>query len=138
MNKINIRVLLGFLMSVVVFHFFIVTKLIPYDIAWGGRIQNDQEMYVFEALSIIVNLFLALILLMKGNYMKPIFSDRTLNTILWIYFGMFILNTVGNIFAKTNLEKSFAALTLLFSVLIWNILRNQGNRDMLPVGKKEI
>jgi hypothetical protein len=118
--------MLGLLLAVILFHLCIISKLIPYDIAWGGRLQSDTEMYLFETVSIMINLFLAGILLMKANYVKFQFREKGINTVLWIFLAIFILNTLGNIFAKTSFEKSFAVLTLLFAGLIWNILRRSG------------
>jgi hypothetical protein len=119
----SIRVFLGLLIAVIIFHFFIILKIIPYNIAWGGRLQNDEEMYVFETISILINVFLGVILLMKGNMMRYKFSAKFVNIILWIFFGLFVLNTVGNVLAKTTFEKCFALLTGLFAVLIWNIIK---------------
>lgn len=121
----SIKILVGLLLAVILFHLCIILKIIPYDIAWGGRLTNDAEMYVFEALSIFINIFLIVVLLMKGEFMKYKFSRTVLNTILWIFFVIFILNTIGNIFAKTNFEKFFALITLLSAVLIWNIIRRK-------------
>ena len=120
--------MLGLLSIVIVFHLCIVVKLIPYDITWGGRLKNDYEMYVFEAVSIIINLFLISILLMKGNYLKFQFNEKIINIILWIFFFIFIINTIGNIFAKTIFEKLFSVLTLISAILIWNILKNKKQR----------
>lgn len=122
-NKNVIKVFLGILIVVILFHFSIIIKIVPYNITWGGRLQNDSEMYVFEIISILINVFLCLILLMKGNYINNKFSNRTINVILWIFFGIFVLNTFGNIFAKTNFEKMFSILTALFSVFLWIILK---------------
>jgi hypothetical protein len=98
-------------------------KVIPYDIAWGGRLSNDQEMYVFETVSIGINLLLGWVVLMKCDLVRFKFSTRIVNTVLWIFFVLFILNTVGNIVAVSNLEKSFAVLTALSAFLIWKIVR---------------
>jgi len=121
-QKSAIQIMLGLLSLVIVFHFCIMAKVIPYNIAWGGRITNDTEMYVFETISILINLFLGTILLMKGNYIAFQFREKIVNRVLWVFVVIFILNTVGNIFAQTNFEKSFAVLTLLFALLIWRIL----------------
>ena len=124
MNKnIYAKIMLGILSLVTVFHLCIIARLIPYDIAWGGRLKNDTEMYAFETLSLIINLFLGLILLMKGGYLKFQFSEKVINITLWAFLVIFILNTAGNILAKTSFEKSFAFLTLLLAWLIWKILR---------------
>ena len=114
--------MLGLLLTVTLFHFCIIAKIIPYNIAWGGRLQSDTEMYLFETVSILINLFLAGVLLMKGNYIKFQLREKSINMVLWTYLVIFILNTVGNVFAKTSFEKFFAVVTLLFAFLIWNIL----------------
>ena len=117
----SIKIFLGLLTAVILFHICIIAKIIPYDIAWGGRLKNDTEMYVFEIISIFINVFLTWILLMEGNFIEFKFSSKTIHIILWVFFGLFVLNTIGNILAKTNLEKFFAVLTGRFAILIWNI-----------------
>ena len=109
--------------AVTVFHFSIILRIIPYEIIWGGRLNNDFDMYVFESLSIMINIFLILTLLIKGSYIKQIFSLRTVNIFLWVFLVIFGLNTLGNLFANTNFEKLFAVLTLASSILIWIILK---------------
>ena len=121
----QIKIFLGLLFSVIIFHICIIMKIIPYNIAWGGRLTNDNEMYVFESISILINLFLSWVLLMKGEFVQFKFHTKKVNRFLWIFFGLFILNTVGNIFAKTNFEKLFALLTGLSAILIWNILKHK-------------
>jgi len=123
MGKKYGHILLGILGAVVVFHLLILLKVIPYDIAWGGRLSNDQEMYVFETVSIGINLLLGWVVLMKCDLVRFKFSSRIVNTILWIFFVLFILNTIGNILAVSNLEKSFAVLTALSAFLIWKMGR---------------
>ena len=117
----TIKIFIGLLFIITLFHLSIIVKIIPYNIAWGGRLTNDNEMYVFETISILINVFLSWILLMKGNFVKFKFSIKTVNIILWIFFGLFVLNTFGNIFAKTNFEKLFALLTGLSAIFIWKI-----------------
>ena len=121
----SIKIFLGLLTAVILFHICIIAKVIPYNIAWGGRLTNDTEMYVFETISIFINVFLSWILLMEGNFIKFKFSSKTIHIILWVFFGLFVLNTIGNIFAKTNFEKFFAVLTGLSAILIWNIKQQE-------------
>ena len=108
---------------VTLFHLALILKIIPYDIAWGGRLTNDTEMYVFESASIIINLFLGFTLLIKGEYINQLLSEKVVNIILWAFVILFALNTVGNVLAKTNFEKYFTILTLTSSILIWRILK---------------
>ena len=123
------KILLTLLLAVSLFHVLILVKIIPYEITWGGRLKNDSEMYVFETFSLVINLFLMLVLLMKANYVKRIFAMKAINIILWIFVVLFALNTLGNLFAKTTLEKLFAVTTLLFSILITLILKTKRNRE---------
>ena len=120
-----IKLFIALLLLVVVFHLCVLIKLIPYSIAWGGRLTNDAEMYVFESVSILINLFLIWVLLMKGAYLKFSFSTKTLTIILWIFFSLFVLNTIGNLFAKTNFEKTFSLLTAVSALLIGFILKKE-------------
>jgi len=103
----SIKLLIGLLTLVILFHGCIMAKIIPYGIAWGGRLENDTQMYIFESVSILINAFLITVLLLKANYIHHRFSDKWLHGILWVFQLLFILNTVGNILAKTNFEKFF-------------------------------
>lgn len=117
-----IKIILTILFMVTAFHLCLLVKLIPYNIAWGGRLKNDTEMYVFEAISIFINLFLIVIVLIKASYLKWRWSEKLINMVLWIFFFIFILNTIGNLFSHTKFEKLFSVVTLILALLIWNIL----------------
>ena len=124
MNVKNaIKIMCYLLVAVILFHLCIMFKIVPYEVSWGGRLKNDSEMYVFETISIIINLFLFSILLIKGKHVREFISLKIVNVLLWVFFVIFVLNTIGNIIAKTYFEKFFAILTLFFSILIWIILR---------------
>lgn len=125
--KTAIKIMLYVLVAVILFHLSIMLKIVPYEITWGGRLKNDSEMYAFETISIVINLFLFLILLIKGKYLKEFIPIKIVNITLWVFFLLFVLNTVGNIFAKTNFEKYFILLTFAFAILIWIILRKEKN-----------
>jgi hypothetical protein len=128
-SKYSIKLFLGLLLAVILFHICIILKIIPYNIAWGGRLTNDAEMYVFETTSILINIFLFIILLMKGNIIEYKLSDKVITIILWIFFAIFILNTIGNIFAKTTFEQLFSILTGLSAILIWNIVKKKNTTN---------
>jgi membrane-associated HD superfamily phosphohydrolase len=123
--KIKISIALNFLIAisllVILFQLLILFKFIPYDITWGGRLKTDEQMYVFVSIGILMNGLFIYILLHKGEYIRPIFKDKIITAILWIFFVLFILNTIGNIFAKTYFEKGFSLITGLYSFLLWKI-----------------
>lgn len=123
--KTSIHIFLGILAVVVLFHIGIITKMIPYEMTWGGRLKNDAEMYVFESISILVNSLLGFLLLMKGGYVKLRLKEKIIDIVLWIFLVLFVINTVGNLFAKTNFEKSLAVLTFVSALLLWTILKEK-------------
>jgi len=127
-KKTIIKIMLGFLIAVILFHLSIILKIVPYDIAWGGRLTNDPEMYLFETISITILVFLCVILLVKGTYLKPIIPMKIVDIILWGFLIIFTLNTIGNVLARTNFEKFFAILTFGFSIFLWIIVG--GNKKM--------
>lgn len=127
-SKTAIKIMLWLLVSVMLFHFSILLKVIPYDITWGGRLKNDTEMYVFETFSILFNFLLFSVLLIKGGYIKAFISLKAVHIILWIFIIIFGLNTIGNSLAETFFEKSFSILTLTFVILLWIILNKDKKR----------
>jgi hypothetical protein len=124
-----VRIMLALLTLVILLHLSIMIRIVPYKVAWGGRLQTDKQMYIFETISIVVNLLFSFILLMKGRYIQFYFKEKAVNFALWIFLMLFILNTVGNLFAQTNFEKLFAILTFVFAILIWAVLRPTTKSD---------
>lgn len=126
MNQKNATyITLSILGLIILFHLGVVLKLIPYDIAWGGNLKTDSEMYVFEAISIFINVSIIGLLLMKGRMIKAVIPLKVINIILWIFFALFVLNTIGNLFAETDFEKYFSIITLAMAILLWIILRKK-------------
>lgn len=118
-----IRIILSIIALILLYHLVILLGIVPYEYAWGGRLGSKSEMYVFETVSIILNLFLAYILLLKGKLINGPLSHKIVDIILWVFCILFAINTLGNLFAKTYFEKMFAALTLMLAYLIYRILR---------------
>ena len=123
-DRIYLKILIGICFLALAFHLLILLKIIPYELTWGGKLKNDNEMYVFELFSIIINSFLLYVLFQKGDLVKPLFGSKTLTIILWVFFGIFALNTLGNLFSETTFEKSFSILTLVNALLLWKINRS--------------
>jgi hypothetical protein len=126
-KRIYLTILIGICFLALGFHLLIFLKIVPYEITWGGKLKNDNEMYVFEIISIAINSFFAFVLLQKGNFVNPVFSEKVISIILWIFFVLFLLNTIGNLFATTVFEKSFTIVTLVNAILIWRINRKAAN-----------
>ena len=107
----------------ILFHICILLKLIPYNIAWGGRLEDDAAMYRMEIFSLVLNLFFAWMVAVQGGFIAG--NKQRSRVVLWIFFVLFILNTIGNVFAQTTTEKLFAVLTLANVILLWFVLRKK-------------
>ncbi len=115
--------LIAISLLVMVFHLLIVAKVIPYSITWGGKLKNDSEMYVFETVSFLINLFFIYLVLQRVGMVPALFGIKVITVLLWVFFGLFALNTLGNIFAATAIERWFTFITLANAFLIWKVNR---------------
>ncbi len=123
-KEIAIKLMLGIFALIVVFHTLILTQIIPYTIVWAGKLKTVNEMFVFEIISISINLFLILVLILKGRSIKNNSSHKLINGILWVFIILFAFNTIGNLMAETLFEKIvFTPLTLLSAILLWIIVK---------------
>lgn len=112
--KVAISLFLILLSLVLIFHFLVILKIIPYNIVWAGKIENDAQMNLFESISILINFILLTAILVKGNILRLKINRRIIQVILYIFVVIFALNTVGNLFAKMSLETYiFTPLTFI-------------------------
>lgn len=119
-----INILLVIVVLALLFHLAVLARLIPYQIVWAGRIGTDREMYVFESISLVVNAVFGLLLLMKAGYVPVKPNGKWVNAALWAFFVLFLANTLGNLTARTTLEKLFSLFTLGNAVLIYTVLKS--------------
>ncbi|UOQ70108.1 hypothetical protein [Hymenobacter cellulosilyticus] len=102
---------------VVLFHLLVLTGVIPFDIVWGGRLKSFQEMLQFETVSIGLNLLMLVVAGIAAGRLRVRVSRLLLKGALWLMTGLFLLNTVGNLLAHTDLERLvFTPLTLLLAL----------------------
>jgi hypothetical protein len=120
-NRFLVRILLWISATVILLHLLFLFKFIPFDIVWGGRLKSDAEMLLFEAISIAVNLVFVWVMLQKARFVKPILGEKSIKSMLWFFFGLFVLNTVGNLAAETHLEKALAIVTAALAFLVWKV-----------------
>lgn len=107
---------------VLIFQFLLLLGIIPYEYTWGGKLKSIEEMYVFVSISILLNLIFLLTILQTANLISWNIPKTAIKISLWFMVAIFALNTIGNLFAETNLEKFIATpITLLLSVLCYKI-----------------
>lgn len=118
-----INIMIALLTAVLVFHTLVLTGTIPYAIVWAGKISDVAEMRKLEVISILVNAFSIIILLLKANYINNKIPGKILNAIIWLLVLLFSLNTIGNLFAESQFELYFfTPLTLISTILCLRIV----------------
>ncbi|CAN5259332.1 hypothetical protein BH11BAC5_BH11BAC5_50050 [soil metagenome] len=121
-----IDILLAIFTAVLLFHTMVLTKVLSYAFVWAGNINSEKEMKILEGISIIINVFAILILVLKGEYIKHNISEKILNIIIWTLVFFFSLSTIGNLFAKSKFELYFfTPLTLISAILCLRIVIGQ-------------
>ncbi len=130
LNKISFKfavtLLITLLISIILFHILVLVQIIPYTIVWGGKIHSVSEMIRFELISILVNLFLILIVTVKGNLIHLNVSKTILNSLLWLFIVLFTLNTIGNLLSETSIETIvFTPLTIVMALLCYRLIQEK-------------
>lgn len=117
-KRIALIVLIIIFSLTIVFHLLILTGIIPFGIVWGGRITSQSQMYLFELVSIFINVIFLFIVLLKSRLLKLNLPEIVLNIGLWVMVIVFLLNTFGNLLSNNHLEKLiFTPITILLSLL---------------------
>lgn len=100
-----------------IFHVLILSSVIDYRIVWGGRLQSQAEMLVFESISIALNSVFLWITVQRLGWIRNYLPLWLMRTSLVLMSLVFALNTLGNLFAKELVERLiFTPLTLLLCV----------------------
>lgn len=107
---------IGIMGLTIILHTLILTGVIPYDITWGGRLKTHADMIRFETVSVLINITVILIVAAHMRWLPFRIDRRTTRIAMWLMVVMFSINTLGNIFAQTLMEKSFGILTLLLAI----------------------
>jgi len=107
------------------FHIFITIGIQFYNFnltnyLWGGQLNSKTELIQFEMISILIHFLCIIILYLRFNKFSR-YKD-ILNIFIWTLFILFVLNTIGNLFAKSLLEKIiFTPITIALSLFMFRI-----------------
>ena len=125
-KKIALIIMFFILLTILIFHFLILTEQIPFDKVWAGRLNSIEEMRYFETVSILLNLFILTVLIIKYKQLGRGKRNRIIDILIWSFVTFFTLNTLGNLFAKSLIELILGSLlTLISSVLCFIIVKKQ-------------
>ncbi len=116
-------IIIGLMSLMLIFHTLVLIAIIPYDIVWAGKINSEVNMKKLEIISILVNAFAILILLLHAGYIQNNISVKIFKVIIWLFVILFSLNTIGNLFAESQFELYFfAPLSFILAILCLRIV----------------
>ncbi|MBE7410747.1 MAG: hypothetical protein L6Q54_08160 [Leptospiraceae bacterium] len=120
--RLAVNTSLCIFISAIFYHLLVIAGVIPHSIVWGGRIENNSQMVIFEIVSISILLIIMFFIGMKANLIKKFISEKIITIMIYGLSLLFALNTIGNIFSLSKLESLlFTPITLLLSVLCFRI-----------------
>jgi hypothetical protein len=106
----------------ILFHFFVIAGVVPSNIVWGGNLADSSMFYLMEAVSVVLN---CIMLLIVWNYAENVQQGtfrKWIIVAIWAMTVLFTLNTVGNLLAKTSLETYiFTPLTALLALFCFRM-----------------
>jgi len=107
---------------IVLFHIVALLGFVPTNMVWGGRLETREELVVFELLSLVIILIAILFVSIRLGYLHWPRLMPVAKVAMWIIFALFVLNTIGNAFAVTNLERYAGGMgTILLAILSWRV-----------------
>lgn len=92
--------------------------------------ETAGQLLQFELVSLAISLLFVVLLLIKSNQINFPSLKKVAHVAMWLFFILFLFNTVGNLIAKTNFEKFFALITGLLAFLLWRIVREKTEKGV--------
>ena len=109
--------LLG-LAALAVFHVLMLLRVLPADVAWGGRVAASGDLAALEAASLVVTLFFAVVVAAKAGHLGPRVPRRAVSITMWVVFGYLTLNVAGNLASASSLERAvFTPVSVVLALL---------------------
>jgi hypothetical protein len=121
-ERLAVNSILIILSVIVLFHLTVLIGLVPFDIVWGGRLKDAQQMRRFETVSILTNSVMITVIAIRGGYLPVRIPARIVTIALWLMGVLFVLNTLGNL-ASVNLWERllFTPLTAVLALLCFRL-----------------
>jgi len=117
----SVKLTLLILVLVTLFNVCVMLGVFHYDIVWGGRLESHEQMIKFELVSIIINIFSGILVMIKAGYLLPGLR-RMVNVIFWILPVLNFLGILGNAASKSDVERAvFLPLVIVMFVLTLRI-----------------
>ncbi len=133
MKKIAGNALTIIFSLMIIFHILVLIKIIPYTVVWGGNLQSTLQMYIYESITLAINLLFLSVVLMRMKRLRAFLSASAQNIFLGLMAALFLLNTIGNFYSESFWEKViFTPVGFLMSLLSLILLLSRDPKIKKP------
>jgi hypothetical protein len=109
-------------------HVLILLNILPHGFVWGGRVNSKADLIILESISIVVQTLFIFIIAIKAGYLFKGKFKRTVNVGIWVFFGVMVLNTIGNLASISSLETMvMTPLTIVLALLLYRLAIEKEN-----------
>lgn len=106
----------------IIFHILLLLGIVPSDIVWGGKAADEATILKLEIFSLITSCIFLIVICAKLRQSINMKFRKVTNIAVWIIFGYFLLNIVGNLVSEVTLEKLiFTPITIILSLLLFRL-----------------
>jgi hypothetical protein len=121
-EKLAARLLILIFSATIFFHMLVLLRVIPFQMVWGGRLKDENQMVSYETFSLMIAATMLFVVLLQAGLIKAKISYIILRVLLWLMTALFILNTLGNLFSTNKWERLiFTPVTLILAILCFRL-----------------
>ncbi len=118
--------LIGIFTLSLLFHLLVISGVVDYHMVWGGQLKSRSDMIRFESISLIVNVFFLMVILMRLKLLRTLIPPKIIQILLYVMAIIFALNTLGNLMSENKYEKLiFTPITSITFLLLIYLLRHK-------------
>ena len=120
--KLAGKIIITIIVLLIIFHILLLLGIVPSDIVWGGKAADEATIIKLEIFSLVTSFIILAVIFAKLRQNKNAKSRKIINFAVWIIFGYFLLNIVGNLASGVTTEKLiFTPITIILSVLLFRL-----------------
>lgn len=135
-ERLAVNSLLWIFSLVIVFHLLVLARIIPFEIVWGGRLKDVDQMIAFEVISLLLNIIMFTMVGLYAGLLKIRVNKWVITAALWMMVVLFFINTVGNIFSSNLTEKIiFTPVTVILCFLCFRLAI--GRKSIAPTAERK-
>lgn len=112
------KVLMVLLALLIVMHILLLLRVIPYDLVWGGNIEEASLLVVYETSALVITGIFLLVVALKLGYLEVPRLRRAANISMWVVFAYFAMNIISNLTSGVTWEKViFIPISIVLALL---------------------